>query len=67
MEKSLFLTRSETFQWRQAVDVCVDSGQSLVQSLFIFHILLAIENPQKQLRDRKKNKKKWVELLRATD
>lgn len=53
----LFLTRRETFQRRQAVDVCVDSGQSLAQRLFIHHVLFFVQNPQKELRDRKKKKK----------
>lgn len=38
----LFLTRSETFQGQKAVDVCVDSRQSLGQSLFIHHILFSV-------------------------
>lgn len=54
-----FLTRRETFEWRQAVDVCVDSGQSLGQSLSIHRILFSLERPQKQLQGRKEKKNEW--------
>lgn len=47
------VTRTEVGESRQTVNVFIDSGQSLIQSLSVhLHICRSLQRPQEQLQDR---------------